>query len=278
MNTQDQHNIIAAMPTTDGAGVHIQRAIGTPNLHHLDPFLMLDYLYSSGEQSVAGFPDHPHRGINTLSYMLRGSMQHRDSMGHAETVHAGGIQWMKAARGVIHAEMPQPNKAELQGFQLWINLPAAEKMSAPAYQQHQAAALPYWYADDKQQDWRMRLLLGRFGEHTAPVQDPFTDAMVLDIELAARQQVTLPWQAGHNGFAFCYQGSVQVNAQPLPAQHLLPIIGTNEIMLNNEQPARLLLAAGRPLGEPIVQGGPFVMNTQAEILQAIADYRNGKWQ
>jgi len=275
MNTQDQQKVIAAMPTTDGAGVRISRAIGTPQLRHLDPFLMLDHLSSSGQDHLAGFPDHPHRGINTLTYMLHGSMQHRDSMGHSDTVHAGGIQWMKAAHGVIHSEMPLADAGEMQGFQLWINLPAAEKLSAPAYQQHQAADLPHWHDSNGGQDWSMRLLLGRYDQHSSPLQDAHTDALVLDVQLGANQNLTLPWQSSHNGFAFCYRGAVNINHQDVSAQHLLPLSDTNNIVISSETPTRLLLAAGRPLREPIVQGGPFVMNTQAEIQQAINDHRNG---
>jgi len=275
MNAQPPTSIIAAMPTTDGAGVHIHRAIGTPALRHLDPFLLLDQLHSSGMDAVAGFPDHPHRGICTLTYMLRGSMQHRDSMGHVDTVHAGGIQWMQAAHGVIHAEMPLPDDDELLGFQLWLNLPAAAKLSAPDYQQHQADALPSWQGRAQDQDWQMRLLLGSYAGHQAPVQDTHSGALVLDLQLGANQQLSLPWQTDHNGFAYCYEGSVTLAGQTLPARHLLPLSATNSLMLSAQQPARLLLASGQPLREPIVQGGPFVMNTQAEIVQAIEDYRNG---
>jgi len=280
MNAQPPTSIIAAMPTTDGAGVHIHRAIGTPALRHLDPFLLLDQLHSSGMDAVAGFPDHPHRGMCTLTYMLRGSMQHCDSMGNRDTVHAGGIQWMQAAHGVIHAEMPEPDDGELLGFQLWLNLPAAAKLSAPAYSQHQAADLPYWQQRDGNQNWRMRLLLGSHAGHHAPVQDAHTDALLLDVQLGAlhgdsQQEVVLPWRSDHNGFAYCYEGNVMLAGQTLPARHLLPLPATNSLVLSAQQPARLLLASGRPLREPIVQGGPFVMNTQAEIVQAIADYRNG---
>lgn len=285
MNTQAQARMVAAMPTTDGAGVHIHRAIGTPALRHLDPFLLLDHLHSTGTDRVAGFPDHPHRGMCTLTYMLRGSMQHRDSMGHRDTVHAGGIQWMQAAHGVIHAEMPQPDEGELLGFQLWLNLPAAAKLSAPAYSQHQAADLPYWQQRDGNHNWSMRLLLGSHAGHHAPVQDAHTDALLLDVRLGdlhgggphgvSQQELVLPWRSDHNGFAYCYEGNVTLAGQTLPARHLLPLPATNSLVLGSQQPARLLLASGRPLREPIVQGGPFVMNTQAEILQAIDDYRSG---
>lgn len=275
MNAQPQTGIVAAMPTTDGAGVHIHRAIGTPVLRHLDPFLMLDHLHGSGADQVAGFPDHPHRGMCTLTYMVRGSMQHRDSMGHRDTVHAGGIQWMQAAHGVIHAEMPLPDGAELLGFQLWLNLPAAAKLSAPAYQQHQAADLPHGQIGDGEQDGSMRLLLGSHAGRQAPAQDAHTDALLLDVQLGSRQRLILPWRSDHTGFAYCYEGSVMVAGQALPAQHLLPIAATKSLTVSTKQPARLLLASGRPLREPIVQGGPFVMNTQAEIVQAIADYRSG---
>ena len=274
MNTRRIRQLVPAFEVTEGAGVTVHRSIGTPALKNLDPFLMLDHFGSDDpDEYIAGFPDHPHRGFITFTYMLDGHMEHRDSMGNRGDLKAGGVQWMKAASGVIHSEMPKQVNGLMRGFQLWINLPASEKLSDPAYQEFSAAAIP----EVALEQGRVRVLAGEFGGTRGVIDDPATDVLYLDVSLAADSRFSLPLEAARNAFVYVFEGSARVGGDALATQNLA-VLGagdTFEIMAG-EAGARFILVAGRPLGEPVVQYGPFVMNTREEIEQAFADYRDGR--
>lgn len=265
---------IKAMAVSEGAGVTVHRTIGTPALKNLDPFLMLDHFGSNDpDEYIAGFPEHPHRGFVTLTYMLDGHMEHRDSMGNQGDLRAGGAQWMKAASGVIHSEMPRQTQGLMRGFQLWINLPAAEKMSDPAYQEFAPEAIPEVLGDGT----RVRVLAGQYAGQRGVIVDPHTELLYLDIRLRPNQTFTAPLPASHRAFIYAYEGKIELDAAAL-AQHSLTVLGQGEsVQLQaGADGASLILVAARPLGEPIVQYGPFVMNTRDEIEQAMRDYRDGR--
>jgi len=277
MNIRSIQQQINAVVVTEGAGVNVHRSLGTPALKHLDPFLMLDHFGSDDpEQYIAGFPDHPHRGFITLTYMLDGHMEHRDSMGNRGDLRAGGVQWMKAASGVIHSEMPQQSNGLMRGFQLWINLPAAQKMSDPAYQEFAAEAIP----EVVEAGVKVRLLAGEYGGKRGVIDDPHTELLYLDVELQPNTVFAMPLAAEKRGFIYVYVGEAQIevngNAQTLPS-HSLNLLGAgDQVQLTaGTAGARLILVAGRPIGEAIVQYGPFVMNSREEVEQAMRDYRDG---
>ncbi|MFZ3175331.1 MAG: pirin family protein [Thiobacillus sp.] len=274
MNTRRIRQRIPASEVTEGAGVTVHRSIGTPALRNLDPFLMLDHFGSDDpDEYIAGFPDHPHRGFITFTYMLDGHMEHRDSMGNRGDLRAGGVQWMKAASGVIHSEMPQQTDGLMRGFQLWINLPASEKMSDPAYQEFSAAAIPEVIRNGA----RVRVLAGEFDGTRGVIDDPATDVLYLDVLLAAGADFSLPLNDVRNTFVYVFEGSARLAGEAL-TQHTLAVLGSGDTVeiAAGEAGARFILVAGRPLGEPVVQYGPFVMNSREEIEQAVADYRDGR--
>ncbi len=265
--------LIRASAVTEGAGVTVHRTIGTPACRHLDPFLMLDHFGSDDpDEYIAGFPDHPHRGFITLTYMLDGHMLHQDSMGNRGDLRAGGVQWMKAASGVIHSEMPQQTQGLMRGFQLWINLPAADKMSDPAYQEFSPEAIPV--ADEGGR--RVRVICGSYAGRTGPIDDPGTRVQYLDVTLTAGRRFAHPVDADMTAFVYVFEGEVALADRPLP-QHSLAVLEKGDtVEIASAGGARFILVAGRPLHEPIVQYGPFVMNTRAEIEQAFADYRDNR--
>ncbi|MFN3544358.1 MAG: pirin family protein [Thiobacillus sp.] len=264
---------VRALEVTEGAGVTVHRSIGTPALRHLDPFLMLDHFGSDDpDEYIAGFPEHPHRGFITFTYMLDGHMEHRDSMGNRGDLQAGGAQWMKAASGVIHSEMPMQTDGLMRGFQLWINLPASEKMSDPAYQEFSAAAIP----QVAREGVRVRVLAGAFDGVQGVIADPATDVLYLDVALEPGKAFELPLPDVRNAFAYVFEGDARLGGEMLD-RHTLAVLGQGDGVGIEAGPngARLILVAGRPLGEPVVQYGPFVMTTRREIEQALADYRDG---
>lgn len=265
---------LAALAITEGAGVTVRRSIGLPALHHLDPFLLLDHFGSNDpDEYIAGFPDHPHRGFITFTYMLDGHMEHRDSMGNRGDLLAGGVQWMKAASGVIHSEMPRQTGGLMRGFQLWINLPAAEKMGAPAYQEFAAARVPTVEQDGA----RVKVLSGGFVGREGPVSDPHTNLLYLDVSLPVAGRFRLQLADRPAAFVYPFEGALAVDGVPLPAHDLGVLSPGDELDLAAENgPVRFILVAGRPIGEPIVQHGPFVMTTREEIDQAVRDYRDGR--
>lgn len=265
---------IGAMPVSDGAGVQLRRSIGLPALRNLDPFLMLDHFSTDDpEDYSAGFPDHPHRGFITFTYMLDGHMEHRDSMGNRGDLKSGGAQWMKAASGVIHSEMPRQSDGLMRGFQLWINLPAQEKMSDPAYQEYGPGAFPVAEAPGT----RVKVLMGAHGGARAPIEDPVTDVHYLDIHLEPDASVSHPLPEDHTAFIYVYEGAVEIAGSRV-GTHELAVLEDGEaaVLQTGKEGARVILAAGRPIGEPIVQHGPFVMNRSEEIEQAFRDYRQGR--
>ncbi|MFP5419559.1 MAG: pirin family protein [Gammaproteobacteria bacterium] len=274
MSTRTIRQRVRAQEVTEGAGVTVHRSIGTPALRNLDPFLMLDHFGSDDpDEYIAGFPEHPHRGFITFTYMLDGHMQHRDSMGNQGELTSGGVQWMKAASGVIHSEMPRQANGLMRGFQLWINLPASEKMSDPAYQEFSSASIP----EVALAGGRVRVLAGEFKGTHGVIRDPSTDVLYLDVALTAQQPFALALDDTRRAFVYVFEGSATLAGEPLDT-HTLGVLGAGDSvdLTAGPQGARLILVAGKPLGEPVVQYGPFVMNTREEIEQAMADYRDGK--
>ena len=270
--------IIQARPMAEGAGVVVHRTIGTPTLRHLDPFLMLDHFGTENpDDYIAGFPDHPHRGFITLTYMIDGHMLHEDSMGNRGDLKAGGAQWMKAASGVIHSEMPQQTDGLMRGFQLWINLPAAQKMSAPGYQEFSADAMPTVELDGSS----IKLIAGKIGDVSGPIEDQNTDAFYFDLTITPDSTVTLDVPQTHQCFIYCYAGEAKIlgdgNEHAIPTHSLATISNGNAITICSAQEStRLIFVGGKPINEEIVQYGPFVMNTRHEIEAAINDYHNGQ--
>jgi len=265
---------VKALEVTEGAGVTVFRTIGTPGLKNLDPFLMLDFFCSNDpDDYIAGFPDHPHRGFNTLTYMLDGRMQHRDSMGNEGDLRGGGAQWMKAASGVIHSEMPKQEQGLMRGFQLWINLPASEKMSAPAYQEFSPEAIPQ--VDEA--GTIVRVLLGQYSDTVGPINDHITDVQYMDVSLEPGNSFQHPLPQELDGFVYVFEGNAVSGDTKLP-QHTFAVLGEGDSLeiSATDQPVRFIMVAGKPIGEPIVQYGPFVMNSTEEIHQAMNDYHAGK--
>lgn len=277
MKTRQVSQLIQAVAISEGAGVTVHRTLGTPARRHFDPFLLLDHFGSDNpDEYIAGFPDHPHRGFITLTYMLDGHMLHQDSMGNKGDLRAGGAQWMKAASGVIHSEMPQQDNGLMRGFQLWINLPAAEKMSDPAYQEFSATTIP----EVKESGVHVKILSGEFGGQAGPIKDPHTHVLYLDVNLDPGRTFSHTIAADMNAFVYVFEGDATTGGTSLP-QHTLAILGDGAMAEGVEITAgakgtRLILVAGRPLNEPIVQYGPFVMSTREEIEQAMRDYRDGR--
>ena len=265
---------VAARSLQEGAGVRVHRTLGTPECRNLDPFLMLDRFESDDPEDYgAGFPDHPHRGFITFTYMLDGHMAHRDSMGNEGRLDPGGAQWMKAASGVIHSEMPRQEAGLMRGFQLWINLPAAQKMSEPEYQEVRPESVPELPVSGGV----VRVLAGEFQGTTGPVADPNTGVAYLDVNLEPGAAFRHAPPDGHAAFAFLFEGDAELNGHELPRSSLAVLGESGEIAVTaGSEGARLLLVSGRPIGEPIAQHGPFVMTSREEIEQAFADYRDGR--
>ena len=274
---------VRGMPTSDGAGVRLTRVIGTPDLPMLDPFLMLDMFYSDQPQDyIAGFPDHPHRGFETVSYVLAGRVRHEDNKGHAGVIEPGGVQWMTAGRGIVHSEMPEQTDGLLWGFQLWLNLPAAQKMIAPRYQEFEVDQIP---TETRLPGTQINVIAGQTSLGTrGPIQPDTTEAIYWDVTIAPDGDFAESLPTTHNGFIFVYEGEVMVQADaPEQAQHIeagtLAVLGEGEQIhvTTGSRSGKFLLIAGKPLNEPVAQGGPFVMNTRAEVLQAQYDYLAGRF-
>jgi len=272
MTARSVKQLIRAHALTEGAGVTVHRTIGTPALRNLDPFLMLDHFGSDDpDEYIAGFPDHPHRGFITFTYMLDGHMLHQDSMGNRGDLRAGGAQWMKAANGVIHSEMPQQTNGLMRGFQLWINLPASEKMSDPAYQEFSAEAIPEVQTNGE----RVRILLGEYAGQRGVIDDPITAVQYLDVTLEGQRTFSHTLRNNDSAFVYVFEGNATLGETPLP-QHSLAVLSPGESLALTAGPdgARFILVSGKPVREPIVQYGPFVMTTREEIEQAMRDYRD----
>ncbi|GAA5187591.1 pirin family protein [Ferrimonas gelatinilytica] len=262
-------HVESARPTQDGDGVKIRRIAGFTQ-HKMDPFLMLDELKADeAKDYIGGFPPHPHRGIETLTYMLQGHFRHQDHMGNVGELRDGGAQWMSAGRGVIHSELPISTEGQLHGFQLWINLPAAKKMQAPAYRDFQPESVPEVALGDV---LSARVISGELAGTHGPLRDPAVPILVAD--LRGSGSVTLPVTSDFKVMAYLYRGQVRCGNQVIDAGQMLFFGEGDQLALEGEGMG-LLLMAGRPIGEPVVHWGPFVMNTQAEIEQAVRDYQSG---
>ena len=273
MKARKVQRMIQTTEVTEGAGVTVHRSIGTPALRNFDPFLMLDHFGSDEpDQYIAGFPDHPHRGFNTFTYMLDGHMLHQDSMGNKGDLRSGGAQWMKAGSGVIHSEMPKQSEGLMRGFQLWINLPAKQKMTSPAYQEFSPEAFPVVENDGV----RVKVLLGEYQGVTGPIKDPITQVEYYDVAIEPGQTFSHAIRHGLSSFLYLYEGSIQIGGQDIATHSFVVLDDGDEVSVTaTGESARFILVAGQPIGEPIMQYGPFVMNSQQEIHQAMADYRDG---
>lgn len=285
MNTLKQRDItriIPALSTQDGAGVKLKRALGQDQSadSRLDPYLMMDVFFSDNPQDyIAGFPSHPHRGFETVTYMLEGHMLHEDHLGNKGDLNTGGIQWMTAGRGVIHSEMPQQTDGRMRGFQIWLNLPREEKMKPAAYQNFSAAQLP---VISLEQRGHIVLIAGSLTldtrTYSSPVQSKRTQPLIADIVLEPDAQVSIPITGELNALLYGYEGDISVNGQRLPPDSSA-VLGNGECITlkAGDRGGRAMLLAGKPLNEPVVQYGPFVMNTVEEIQQAIDDYTQGRF-
>ena len=268
--------VINGQFVTDGAGVKINRVL-TQNLQRrLDPFLMLDAFGSDKPGDyIAGFPEHPHRGFETVSYMIQGSMRHRDSAGNEGLITDGGVQWMTAGRGVAHSEMPEQSDGLMEGFQLWLNLPGKDKMTAPWYRDIPSGEIPRFSTAD---GVTVQVIAGASHGVQGAVQRAHTEPLYLDIDLPANATFEQPIPPGHNAFIYVFRGQAVIDEQNVPQARMAILAnsaGADGVRIVAAQATRLILIAGRPLNEPIAQYGPFVMNTQDEIRQAVADFQAG---
>jgi len=281
MSNRSVEKIISGQATSDGAGVQLVRMIGQAQLMELDPFLLLDAFRSDNpDDYIAGFPAHPHRGFETVTYLLNGRMRHRDNAGNEGVIEPGGIQWMTAGRGIVHSEMPEQQDGMLAGFQLWINLPASHKMAAPAYQEHNVSEIPLEQRDGTQ----IRVISGTTADGTSgPVSQPLTDPLYLDVLLPPGTVFEEPLSAQHNAFIQVINGAVSLLANDQSRVSLgrdqLAVLskGDKLIVHNKDKESRFLLVAARPLNESVARAGPFVMNTEAELRQAFSDYQRGEF-
>jgi len=276
--TRAIERVIGGQFVMDGAGVKINRVLTQTLQRRLDPFLMLDAFGSDkAGDYIAGFPEHPHRGFETVTYMLAGRMRHRDSAGNEGLVTNGGVQWMTAGRGVIHSEMPEQDEGLMEGFQLWLNLPASEKMRAPWYRDIPAEQVPRFALESGA---LVQVIAGSSHGVDGAVQRDGTEPLYLDIDLPAGATFEQPLAAGHNAFLYVFRGEVVVEGKAVPQARMAILDNAKDadgVRIKATAPTRLLLIAGRPLNEPIAQYGPFVMNTQAEVFQAVEDFRAGRF-
>ena len=270
-------NIIDPVPTSDGAGVKLKRSIGTPLINYLDPFLMLDEFGSENKDDyIGGFPPHPHRGIETVTYMLAGEFEHEDSTGAKGRMSAGDVQWMKTGGGIIHSEMPAMTEGKLHGFQLWVNMPAKLKMNKPEY----------IYIDSKQMqvhkdsDKKIKTIAGKFGNAEGPVKGHNVEPLYFDIELEEGKEFNFDLPSTHNSFIYLIEGEIKIGAKnhdKINGSTLILLTKGEKLKVKAMTKAKFLLISGKPIGEPIARGGPFVMNTKEEILKAVEDYHSGNF-
>ncbi|MCG3203140.1 MAG: hypothetical protein NFCOHLIN_03059 [Gammaproteobacteria bacterium] len=280
LRSREVERLVVGQPTSDGAGVRLTRVLTRELQRRLDPYLMLDEFRSDDpDDYLAGFPDHPHRGFETITYMIAGQMRHRDNNGGQGLLDAGGVQWMTAGRGIIHSEMPEQKDGLMHGFQLWLNLPAADKMIAPSYRDIAASGIPELTTPE---GVRVKVIAGRTLGVAGAVARETTEPLYLDLHMPAGSAGAQELPATHNAFLYVYAGEVEVGGErrKVGAQRLAVL--TNDpladgVSIRAGAETRLLLVAGRPLNEPIAQHGPFVMNTAQQITQAIADYQAGRF-
>jgi|TARA_B100001964_G_scaffold243614_1_gene322106 hypothetical protein len=268
--------IVHSVETSDGAGVKLKRSMGIPELDFIDPFLMFDEFGSENKDDyIAGFPPHPHRGIETVTYMLAGKFKHEDSTGSKGIMEPGSIQWMTAARGIIHSEMPLMKEGKLHGFQLWINMPAKLKMSKPSYQNIEPTKIPKFQDQDK----KVKIIAGQFKNKTGPAKG-FVDPIYLDVELEKERTFNYVIPSSHNAFIYLVSGEIKIGNDvhdKLKNSTLICLKNGNELKVYSVKKSQFLVIAGKPINEPVSRSGPFVMNTKQEILKAIQDYQSGNF-
>lgn len=283
IQAREVEHLINGMEVSDGAGVRLLRVLTNQLQRRLDPFLMLDEFRSDNpDDYIAGFPDHPHRGFETVTYMLDGRMRHRDNTGQEGLLGPGGVQWMTAGKGIIHSELPEQEDGLMHGFQLWVNLPSTQKMVSPWYRDIPSAEIPETLTP---RGSKVRVIAGSFEQNAGAITRETTEPVYLDIHLKANGRESIVIPASHNAFVYVYQGEIQAGSQARMVQQRQMAILTNPsdatasscIEVTTSQDARLLVVSGKPLNEPIVQWGPFVMNTRAQVEAAIDDFRNGRF-
>ena len=278
--SREVEQVINGMATSDGAGVKLTRVLTQDLQRRLDPFLMLDAFRSDDPGDyIAGFPEHPHRGFETVTYMLAGRMRHRDNAGNEGLLGPGAVQWMTAGRGILHSEMPEQQEGLMEGFQLWLNLPARNKMMAPGYRDIPAQEIPEFEVES---GVRIRLIAGELFGHPGAVSRPDTEPLFADLHFSGAARLELPLPVLHNAFVYVYRGSLMVGAKAARVNAAqMGLLQTNAqadgLLLQAEGPARAILVAGRALNEPIAQHGPFVMNTRDELIQAVHDFQSGRF-
>lgn len=279
-NSRQIEHLYAGVDTQDGAGVKLTRVLTQQLQERLDPYLMLDNFKSHNpDDYVAGFPNHPHRGFETITYMITGRMRHRDSAGNEGLLQNGGVQWMTAASGVIHSELPEQENGAMEGFQLWLNLPAKDKMNDPWYKDFQSDDLPKYSTEDGVD---VTVIAGQSHGIEGAVTRDITEPSYLDIYLPAGTSFSQAIPADHNAFAFVYRGTIEIAGETVPTKTMAILENNTDtdgvtITADSSEDTKVILITGRPLGEPIVQYGPFVMNNQQEIMQAVTDFQSGKF-
>lgn len=278
LRPREVEQLVIGQSTSDGAGVKLTRVLTQHLQRRLDPFLMLDAFGADNpDDYIGGFPDHPHRGFETVTYMIAGRMRHRDSAGHEGLLQSGGVQWMNAGSGIVHSELPEQQEGRMEGFQLWLNLPGPDKMSAPWYRDIQSAEIPEFVTAE---GVKARVIAGVSHGVAGAVQRATTSPLYLDLHLPAGSAFIQALPPEFNAFAYVYRGQVDISGRDVPQQRMAILKNTSAsdgVVLSAKETARVLLVAGKPLDEPIVQYGPFVMNTQEEIFQTLNDFREGRF-
>ncbi len=275
MSNIEIKKIVKSIETSDGAGVKLKRSIGTPEADYIDPFLMLDEFGSENKDDyVAGFPPHPHRGIETVTYMLKGKFEHEDSTGAKGIMSSGDVQWMKTGRGIIHSEMPAMSDGQLLGFQLWINMPAKLKKNKPEYIYIKNKELGTHSDDEKV----VKVIAGKYKDIEGPEKNHNVEPIYFHVVLKSEKEFACGVPEGHNSFIYLLKGQIKVgksNHEKTNDSNLILLKKGKNLQIKAEKESEFLFIAGKPIGEPIARGGPFVMNTKAEIIEAINDYQNG---
>jgi len=269
--------IVEPVETSDGAGVKLKRSIGTSAINYLDPFLLLDEFGSENKDDyMAGFPPHPHRGIETVTYMLEGKFEHKDSTGAKGIMSSGDVQWMKTGGGIIHSEMPAMSDGKLHGFQLWVNMPAKLKMSKPEYIYLDAKQIKIYRDEEK----KIKIIAGKFKDYEGPIKGHNVEPIYFDIELREENEFKFDLPLNHNSFIYLVEGNIKIGKdkhQRIDGSSLIVLKKGKNLNVKALKRSKFLLIAGKPIGEAIARGGPFVMNTKQEILQAMEDYNNGNF-
>lgn len=271
-------NLVQGVQTSDGAGVKLTRVLTQSLQQRLDPFLMLDaFRNDNPEDYIGGFPNHPHRGFETVTYMIAGRMRHRDSAGNEGLLGPGGVQWMTAGSGLIHSELPEQEDGLMEGFQLWLNLPAKNKMTKPSYRDITPDTIPQYVTSG---GVTVRVIAGQSEQTTGAVERPDTEPLMLDLHLPANSQIDVAIPAGHHAFTYTYRGETMIEGQAVPDRHMAILTdnGADTVRIKTTVASKCLVVAGKPLGEPIVQYGPFVMNSEEQIQQTLRDYRAGQFE